>query len=1800
MGSASDDSCLGAATVQVATSKHKRCRSIQQRQQFRLRESILRSMDLQAIIDGSDVESECPSEGTSNVDLEQLLREDDDSCEDRNDITITSFSTIETNANHFSPKFMVPKRTYTNPLRFDELYHDNDDENSVRSPRTGVEKKITNTGSHNPEDWAVLQQILGEEDDDDDAWVDTRLTVIKEPILVDDILKAINDDDDDDLQLSFASMPHPPSTPTRLQSKRQWPSPAADSQDTERIAGSRGYFDGDMSSISPTTNGTTNNLVDLPPELVLAAPKVQPGDFAPNVVEEAASEHALQYAIAYEKKLLRPGHREIVSPLMVKRRLKPKIELGTSMQRSESSATLQMPSNKRNDDQPRFGFSGVLEDKAMPNLSAQLLKNANDKKVGLPTAISINSKFIAVGTQRGFILVFDLFEVLRQKLGLGDAVQDGHWSAAQGGSVTSIDVSGNGEALIAGYASGILVLWDIIKGVVLKAMSDVHPSPISAARFLNEKDLKVVSVDSGGLVNKLTFTKNLLWSAYSMETACLLDGTAGQILAMNVLPPHPSTSKPQNTFVDKLILIALSSERSSFAVAVEPSINVLHRWARPTYDEVKPPHLDVPSDFTFLPCLSWGWSLVLGGGNVLTPILARAWGCKLQFLRASFPTVTTEYGADSFLWPAFGLHDEFDSPSPIVALEWLGPRSLAYLAVNNEFSVVDTVMMTMLERLNFSGLKLVYAEFALSRSAPKDFESDGKGNSGRVCTTFQNTLRASDNRLLLLCQEEVRSISILGAKRRISALEEDGEWLEALALALDHYENTVKSQEDRQRVQGKEDISKHPEFYSVTRTEDEEWIAKLLIRYFNLAVDNAPDTDRDASAFSSQSNGLPRLDLAQSHFQMLAGVCVEFCVIVRRLDLLFGPIFRRFLAVGQSSVFLDVLEPYVLNDKLNYIAPEAMAHFVEHCKATNGIAVVERCLLHMDVTIMDFDSIISLLRRNDMFSALIHVFTHGLDDFVRPLEILLERLFDLADEGYATHIRRADGVPQTQFEIFGYKAIVYLQHCFRGKSFPQDKDLQPDDKLRTIRPLLLRFLQRERHTQFSSESNSDVVGHRALIFPYTQVLLLVDAGAILDLISLALDAPDSEFAYTESGFESIGGWEVEVGAETGSARGSRDETNDHRKASNSPDRQQIISMLSTIILPDEKEKLSYELAGLDKSKRAVNAFLDFMARYLTRGVVRTNKTVMYLIISRISDRYRSSRSPEKKRVAQGEIIALLSALPRNAYDPDLALRMIEDAGIHRAALLLHQQGTAAWHEGGKGEERRSEHFKSAIDCYLDDLDPVFRTEVFEYVKNECSGGNTADDSDIKKLKDSLLSKLADLVNLDAVLSAQLVAELYIEQLDEVIGFLGSGDSVAQFMLLHAIIGGDLSHVDIVSGSVLNANLSMDHHQIYLSLMARHHPDMVYDYLSTHNTYRPEECLELCRQYDIADASAYLLERMGNVSSALQLILQTFESRMMAFKRTVRGFGPSVFSRSLSSRRFLQDVMAEDPAVSTQDLKQRKEVEGVKRILVVALDLCERNSGGKTGSSQQGSQLWFNVLDRLINAKGFLRVSKEDPVHSEVITKVLTDMLQLTLQRMVSGVPLPDLIRKVTTDNAGNRLGELREMILILLRTYGHEMEVLSSAVNAMKFDAQRMEAKSRTCKVSGAPVRTVMHQTLRGHGRMNLTFADTYSTSGSTLKIGERGDAFFGDGGRLWQSNTTKSGLASALDRLNARRIPEVEHEGNKIQRKPAASKVPMLSQAELTYYEGGLSNATMYGERLVGELGEAQSYGSLRWIQSS
>jgi hypothetical protein len=972
----------------------------------------------------------------------------------------------------------------------------------------------------------------------------------------------------------------------------------------------------------------------------------------------------------------------------------------------------------------------------------------------------------------------------------------------------------------------------------------------------------------------------------------------------------------------------------------------------------------------------------------------------------------------------------------------------------------------------------------------------------------------------------------------------------------------------------------------------------------NIAVENAPETDGDDLPPELRRS---QIELARSHFQMLAGVCVEFCVVTKRLDLLFGPIFRRFHQSGFLDVFLDVLEPYILNDKLDYIAPEAMIHFIEHCRANNDIATVERCLLHMDVTIMDFDTILGLLKVNEMYSALFYVYNQGLSDFISPLEILCERIFDAADTvGSATERkRRLDGKPQNDVERYGYKAILYLQSCFRGRTFPQNVELD-EDQAQKVRPELLRFLTQPSYRPSRSvKKHLHIIGQRAVRYPYTHVLLSVDPKAMMDTFALAINA-STEDSEGISNTEPIGVWEVDP----------RSHHSTESMGVNCPDRQEIITMLLSILIPSTADMAITHQTTLYQSTVTVNAFLDFLAEYLMKGMFQTNKDVTFSILERMVNRYISAKSPEDRLHWQGQVLALLTALPRSSYDTDSTLTLVQKAGINRAALILHQEEASVWPLNDEAIGRRSLHFCAAIDCYLDDDDPEFRKEVFAYVKKECSGASYDEGGkENTSLRDSLGTKLTDLVLLDALLTAELTADLYVDDPDLVIRNLG--DDEAKFMFLNAIISGDLNELDPVAGSVLNAQLTMDHHHHYMALTAKLYPDHVYDYLSTHDNYRAEECLKLCQKYDIADASAYLLERMGNVTSALQLILQTMESRMMTLKRTIRGMGTESFEKYYPrvSRYSRHSPWNHRPTSGSSDVpgKQQKEIDGLKRILVVALDVCERNSGGFNGrvETEHGSQLWFNVLDRLINAKGFLRLSKEQPVHAKVMAGVLSELLRMTMQRMVSSVPLPDLVRKVTSDHSGSRLGELREMIESLLITYGLELDVFRGAVGVFHDDVRQMEKAHHTGRVCGANINSVMSIRLWEGGSETRSALAEVRESHNILVIGsKRGNATASTsttattpGVHTSKSNKNSRGFGDALSRLRTRRQRGLfqGHEGgrNNFQSPRTNNQqtfgLNLMTSEEYVYRQGLTSeNVTYFEDRQPGHLGDAEHRGRI------
>jgi hypothetical protein len=314
---------------------------------------------------------------------------------------------------------------------------------------------------------------------------------------------------------------------------------------------------------------------------------------------------------------------------------------------------------------------------------------------GLPTSLAVHaSRCIAVGTDRSLVLVFDHFQEVRQILGnTADAAADGPvtsldvsfdasvlvsgyvsgrvvlWDINKGTALKTLPdvhaapvttlrffpaasytgggvggVGGGGAGVGGGGGSGGGVGGGLRQKIVAKATSGAAAAAAGAggggsgsgaggAGGSNYYGTSLVSVDTRGCVNKVEFGRTLFgMGSYTVKTECLLDGAAGQVPTMSVLPPwkpvpssfaaagsssssSSSSSRggkggdtaavPQSNRnpVAGYSFIAISSERSSFVVAVEPFVRVLHKW-------VRPPSVLGDASEPFLPCLSWGWALV--------------------------------------------------------------------------------------------------------------------------------------------------------------------------------------------------------------------------------------------------------------------------------------------------------------------------------------------------------------------------------------------------------------------------------------------------------------------------------------------------------------------------------------------------------------------------------------------------------------------------------------------------------------------------------------------------------------------------------------------------------------------------------------------------------------------------------------------------------------------------------------------------------------------------------------------------------------------------------------------------------------------------------------------------------------------------------------------------------------------------------------------------------------------------------------------------------------------------------------
>lgn len=873
----------------------------------------------------------------------------------------------------------------------------------------------------------------------------------------------------------------------------------------------------------------------------------------------------------------------------------------------------------------------------------------------------------------------------------------------------------------------------------------------------------------------------MMGMVYVVDVDPLYDGSVGKILSISVLPQSAGNAKISQ-FTDQYCLAALSSEKVTFVIAIEPEVKVLYRWARPD---------DVGIDDPVLPSLDFSWISVPGSSRSLAPVLARGWGHHVQFLEVVFPGGQSHTHARHG-WPTFEEHDQIECESDTMAIQWLGDQTVVYLNSHDEICVYDVMSRQELEIVDISSLELVFASYR-----------------GKNARSFSNSFRGCDNILYLLGLKELQTARVQPWTQRIDSLVDEGEWLEALALALDHYEGLKIAAADRavrdrfppvffrdknndqcqvdimhmsqtnQRTGEKEDVFRHEESAEEVRwvcgeepypadiakkleetlqkarsgqvtksfvpISVAERVADLLMEYVRLAIANAPT----ASTSSANGNVPPafsktglKLDLAKSHYQMLAGVCIEYCSIIGRTDLLFGEIFTRFKDAGKMDIFVELLEPYILSEKLRSLSPEVMQEFVKHFSANNKLPQVEQCLLHLNVAELDMDTILKLCHDHELFSALVYIYNEGLDDYTTPIDVLLEactaktqKAKPKAKEASPTPANRAAGgsrvsnlasafggttrttssasitkttsassssddvlSEQRRRRFYGYKLLLYISYSLSGRTFPKNEVIPPQ-KIGKVRAQICQHL-------FENPVPSSTLPFARLV-----TLIELDAREFLNVLARMFDDPSIDFEGDKKGNSAS------------SRPTSRYDTARNANLAKCPSRLSMVLSLAGVIFgptssfssvehghffmfearllsggsidPQEYADARAEAIG-DKSGGG-SSMMDSLMNFLALGPSS-------LLSSGTSESAATAVSQEEgfdKAGRQAMLVRLLLNLNKAAYDHTALLESVTKEKMNRAAVLLYKE---------KGD------ISNAIASYLDDADQEYRINAFSYIR----------------------------------------------------------------------------------------------------------------------------------------------------------------------------------------------------------------------------------------------------------------------------------------------------------------------------------------------------------------------------------------------------------------------------------------------------------------------------------------------------
>ncbi|KAK2552517.1 Vacuolar protein sorting-associated protein 8-like protein [Acropora cervicornis] len=425
-------------------------------------------------------------------------------------------------------------------------------------------------------------------------------------------------------------------------------------------------------------------------------------------------------------------------------------------------------------------------------------------------------------------------------------------------------------------------------------------------------------------------------------------------------------------------------------------------------------------------------------------------------------------------------------------------------------------------------------------------------------------------------------------------------------------------------------------------------------------------------------------------------------------------------------------------------------------------------------------------------------------------------------------------------------------------------------------------------------------------------------------------------------------------------------------------RQYLVNILLDVMVQD---------TGFSPSQ--VGSLFTFLARQMAKqeNRLQVNKILFEQVLEYLSNPDDDSRHEERQQA----LLELWNAGGLQQFDDARILVLAENAKFYRVCEMLYE---------------KKRQFPKVLSCYFRDS---FRAhQVFAYVHYVMTE-DVYTELEREELKEASLHSLQSFLSIDCGKTANMIVTEFPDTLTVVVRQL-EGQSTTQYEFLKGIFDNKTP-----APTRPEYSPAAEVHEKYIELMCKYQPDLVHSYLRNSENYRLEETLAIVRQFNNRFATAYLLEKAGDITGAFQLLLETLKVKVKTLCDT---FEKHEFPPPNEIRKLTANVEA--------------------TLLGVLIPLCQRNSGRLEEADREA--LWFPLLETVMAPQ---RKCKDTTSAYFVAFKEQT---RHVLNSMMGYISLPAILQKIMQDPTYNtgKFGEIKELILGMLDTYSYESTLLKT------------------------------------------------------------------------------------------------------------------------------------------------------------